>query len=74
MKNEFTAIVERDGKWWIAYCAEVPGANGQGLTEKKALVNLVEAVKLILNLRREEAFKGVPKKALRRKVVVGEAG
>jgi len=30
MRNEFTAIVEQDGPWYIAYCAEVPGANGQG--------------------------------------------
>jgi len=26
MHNEFTAIVEQDGPWYIAYCAEVPGA------------------------------------------------
>jgi hypothetical protein len=29
MRNEFTAIIESDGKWYVAYCAEVPGANGQ---------------------------------------------
>ncbi len=29
MRNEFTAIVERDGELFIAYCPEVPGANGQ---------------------------------------------
>ncbi len=23
MRNQFTAIVERDGPWYIAYCAEV---------------------------------------------------
>ena len=25
MKNEFTAIIEQDGDWFIAYCLEVPG-------------------------------------------------
>jgi hypothetical protein len=25
MRNEFTAIIERDGKWFVAYCPEVPG-------------------------------------------------
>jgi predicted RNase H-like HicB family nuclease len=30
MRNEFTALVERDGRWYIAYCPEIPGANGQG--------------------------------------------
>src|SRR5690242_7261108 len=32
MRNEFTAIVERDGDWVAAYCPEVPGANGQRRT------------------------------------------
>jgi hypothetical protein len=35
MRNEFTAIVEQDGPWYVAYCAEVPGANGQGKTPDK---------------------------------------
>jgi predicted RNase H-like HicB family nuclease len=35
MANEFTAITERDGDWYIAHCAENPGANGQGRTRKK---------------------------------------
>jgi hypothetical protein len=30
LHNEFTAIIERDGKWYIGYCPEIPGANGQG--------------------------------------------
>jgi predicted RNase H-like HicB family nuclease len=48
MHNEFTAIVEKDGPWYIAYCAEVPGANGQGKTRDECLGNLREAVALIL--------------------------
>ena len=30
LENEFTAIIERDGEWHVAYCPEIPGANGQG--------------------------------------------
>jgi hypothetical protein len=30
MRNEFTAIIERDGDWYIAYCLEIPGATGRG--------------------------------------------
>nr|VFJ63811.1 MAG: hypothetical protein BECKFM1743C_GA0114222_103552 [Candidatus Kentron sp. FM]VFJ64555.1 MAG: hypothetical protein BECKFM1743A_GA0114220_103595 [Candidatus Kentron sp. FM]VFK15143.1 MAG: hypothetical protein BECKFM1743B_GA0114221_103572 [Candidatus Kentron sp. FM] len=26
MHNEFTAIMEKDENWYIAYCAEIPGA------------------------------------------------
>ena len=52
MHNEFTAIVEQDGPWYIAYCAEVPGANGQGKTREECLANLKEAIALVLNHRR----------------------
>ena len=40
MHNEFTAITERDGEWFIAYCPEIPGANGQGRSKKESLKNL----------------------------------
>ena len=60
MKNEFTAIIERDGDWYIAYCPEIPGANGQGRTKDEARENLAEAIELILEDRREDALRGVP--------------
>jgi len=52
MHNEFTAVIERDGDWYIAYCPEVPGANGQGRTKDEAKQNLTEAIALILEDRR----------------------
>lgn len=52
MTGEFTAIVEReDGDWYIAYCAEIPGANGQGRTKAEAKASLTKAIKLILTDR-----------------------
>lgn len=51
MHNEFTAIVEQDGPWYIAYCAEVPGANGQGKTRVECLANLGDAIALIVEHR-----------------------
>ena len=56
MRNEFTAIVERDGDWHIAYCAEVPGANGQGKTREECLANLREAITLLFEHRRMLLF------------------
>lgn len=50
MKHEFTAIIERDGEWYIAYCREIPGANGQGKTREEARTSLSEAIALILLL------------------------
>ncbi len=54
MHNEFTAVFERDGEWFIVYCPEIPGANGQGRTKEEARQNLAEAIALILADRREE--------------------
>jgi predicted RNase H-like HicB family nuclease len=53
--NEFTAITERDGEWFIAYCPEIPGANGQGRTKDEARESLAQAIELILENRRENA-------------------
>ena len=71
MRNEFTAVVEQDGPWFIAYCAEVPGANGQGKTREECLANLREAIALILQHRREESLRSVSADAKQEMVVVG---
>jgi predicted RNase H-like HicB family nuclease len=71
MRNEFTAIIERDGEWYVAYCPEVPGANGQGRTLADARASLADAISLILEDRREDAMRGVPDDAIRETVVVG---
>jgi predicted RNase H-like HicB family nuclease len=60
MRNEFTAIIERDGDWFISYCPEIPGANGQGRSKDECLESLRPAIELILEDRRDDAFRGVP--------------
>jgi len=70
MHNEFTAIIERDGDWLIAYCPEVPGANGQGRTKEECLQNLSEAIHLILEDRRQDASQGLPEDAIQEIVTV----
>ncbi len=71
MHNEFTAVVERDGKWFVAYCPEIPGANGQGKTKAESLKSLSEAIDLILEDRRDDALRGLPANAMRELVAVG---
>jgi predicted RNase H-like HicB family nuclease len=56
MRNEFTAIFEQDGDWYIAYSPEIPGANGQGKTLEDARKSLADAIALILEDRRESGF------------------
>jgi len=70
MHNEFTAIIEKDHDWDVAYCPEIQGANGQGRTMDEARESLVEAIALILRDRREDALRGVSPNAVRETVVV----
>ncbi len=70
MHNEFTAIIEREDEWYIAYCPEIPGANGQGKTKEEARASLAAAIALILEDRREDALRGVPADAIQETVVV----
>jgi len=70
MHNEFTAIIERDGEWYIACYPEIPGANGQGRTIEECRASLAEAIALILQDRREDVLRGVPADAVKEMVVV----
>ena len=70
MRNEFTAVLERDEEWFIAYCPEIPGANGQGKSKQEALDSLSAAIHLILEDRREDGLRGLPPEAIRETVTV----
>jgi len=70
MHNEFTAVIERDGDWFIAYSTEIPGANGQGRTKEEARASLADAIALILEDRREDGLRGIPDDAERDVVIV----
>lgn len=65
MSNEFTAIIERDEGWYVAYCPEIPGANGQGRTIEEAKESLAQAIALVLEDRREDGLRGIPEDAIR---------
>lgn len=70
MRNEFTAIIEKDDDWYIGYCPEIPGANGQGHTIEECRESLAQAIALILEDRREDGLRGVPDDAVHDMVVV----
>lgn len=70
MHNEFTAIIEKDEDWYIGYCPEIPGANGQGLTIEECRKSLADAIALILEDRREDALRGIPNDALKEVVTL----
>ena len=48
MEREFTAVIRKRGRWYVAYVEEIPGVNSQGRTLFDARRNLREALRLIL--------------------------
>lgn len=72
MKAEFTAIIEAapEGGYW-AVCPEISGANGQGESIEEVKANLRQAIELILEDRKADFLRGLPKDAIQDKVLVG---
>jgi predicted RNase H-like HicB family nuclease len=52
MQREFTAVIEKRGRWYIGTVEEIPGVNTQGRTLRELRRNLKEAIQLILEANR----------------------
>ena len=59
-----------EGGFW-AICLEVPGANGQGDTVQDAKADLLAAVELILEDRKEDILRGLPSDVIREPLQIG---
>jgi predicted RNase H-like HicB family nuclease len=72
VKGELTAVIEPapEGGFW-AICLEVPGANGQGDTVQDAKADLLAAVELILEDRKEDILRGLPSDVIREPLQIG---
>jgi predicted RNase H-like HicB family nuclease len=70
MHNEFTAIIEQDGEYFVGWCPEIPEANGQGVSVEECRISLSQAIALVLEDRREDAFRGLPDTARREFVTI----
>jgi predicted RNase H-like HicB family nuclease len=55
MTSNYSAVIRRDGDWWIGWIEEVPGVNCQGKTREELISNLREALADALELNREDA-------------------
>jgi len=44
---KITAKFARDGKWWVAWTDDVPGALTQGKTLEESRENLIDAVRMM---------------------------
>jgi predicted RNase H-like HicB family nuclease len=57
MRNEFTAVVQRDGRWWVGWVQEIPGVNSQGESREELMENLRSALREMLEQNRANALK-----------------
>lgn len=72
MRREFTAVIEKRGKWFVGYIEEIPGVNTQGKTIEETRSNLQEALNLILQANRDLAAKGSPPDGVMRETIYVE--
>jgi predicted RNase H-like HicB family nuclease len=56
MKSIYTAIVQRDGPWWIGWVKEIPGVNSQGNTQEELIENLRSALEEALEMNCADAL------------------
>ena len=55
MSSTFTALVKRDGQWWIGWVKELGGVNSQGRTREELVENLRSALKEALAMNCQDA-------------------
>jgi predicted RNase H-like HicB family nuclease len=52
----YTAVVQRDGQWWIGWIEEMPGVNAQGATRDDLMENLQSALGEAIEMNRADAI------------------
>jgi predicted RNase H-like HicB family nuclease len=56
VNSNYTAVIQRDGSWWIGWIEEIPGVNSQGETREELLENLQSALREALEMNRASAL------------------
>lgn len=56
MKNTYTAVVKKDGDWWIGWIEEIPGVNCQEKTHEDLVETLKLTLKEALELNKNDAL------------------
>lgn len=61
MSQTYTAVVKKDGPWWIGWMAEVPDVNCQERTRERLLETLRVTLLEALEMNRDDARKAIGK-------------
>jgi predicted RNase H-like HicB family nuclease len=58
MAMNYSAVIRKDGKWWIGWIQGIPGVNSQGSSRARLKSNLKSALKEALDLNGVRRRKG----------------
>lgn len=70
MKRQYTAVIQKHGRWYVGWVEEVPGVNTQGRTLAEVRRNLKEALHDILEINKEFSSKKEARSARREPIAV----
>jgi predicted RNase H-like HicB family nuclease len=55
MQEAYTAVIKKEGEWWIGWIEEVPGVNCQEASRDELLKSLQATLREALDFNRREA-------------------
>jgi len=56
MKSEYTAVLKKDGNWWVGWIEEVPGVNCQERSHEELIESLRITLKEALEFNKKDAL------------------
>lgn len=56
MNTQYTAVVKKQGEWWIGWIEEIPGVNCQELSKDTLMESLRITLREALELNRDDAI------------------
>lgn len=56
MSQTYTAVIQKDGKWWVGWVKEIRGVNAQERTREELVVSLRYALEDMLDLNETHAL------------------
>ena len=61
MNSQYTAVIKKDGDWWIGWIEEIPGVNCQEKTKDELLKSLKITLKEAIEFNKKEALSAAGK-------------
>ena len=70
VKRQFTSVIEKRGKWYVAFVEEIPGVSTQGKTLSEVRRNLKGALTLVIETNKELVARESGAEVVREEIVV----